>query len=101
MGSVNLLQQNINRIIHAFLHINTLARPARSTQSEHARALLALANLLPEAAILLVSDRDWALATLTGLGGEGDPSTKNKFSPYERGLFNFIAVLDAVAVLGS
>ena len=99
MGSVNLLQQNINRIIHAFLHINTLARPARSTQ--HARALLALAYLLPEAAILLVSDRDWALATLTGLGGEGDPSTKNKFSPYERGLFNFIAVLDAVAVLGS
>ena len=39
--------------------------------------------------------------TLTGLGGEGDPSTENRFSPYERGLFNFIAVLDAVAVLES
>ena len=56
------LQQNINSIIHAFLHINTLACPARSTQSEHARALLALINLFPEAAILLVSDGDWALA---------------------------------------
>ena len=26
--------------------------------------------------------------TLTGLGGEDDPSTQNRFSPYERGLFN-------------